>query len=127
MWPTVKLWSPKESTSPNCLGYPLFLSIPRQIRHYVLQLRVTNFGLACNGHAVQAVPHHGLDQGRRKIGALFEHSRKLSLVLHAERGGARITQALALLMHPLMNTVTGIGEIRGAVVDALNAVNRLLN
>ena len=40
---------------------------------------------------------------------------------------ARITQALALLIHPLMNTVTGIGEIRGAVVDALNAVNRLLN
>jgi hypothetical protein len=40
---------------------------------------------------------------------------------------ARITQALALLMHPLMSTVTGIGEIRVTVVDALNAVNRLLN
>jgi len=39
---------------------------------------------------------------------------------------ARITQALALLMQPLMNTVTGIGEIRVTVVDALNAVNRLL-
>jgi hypothetical protein len=40
---------------------------------------------------------------------------------------ARITQALALLMQPLMNTVTGIGEIRVTVADALNAVNRLLN
>jgi hypothetical protein len=39
---------------------------------------------------------------------------------------ARITQALALLMQPLMNTITGIGEIRVTVVDALNAVNRLL-
>ena len=39
---------------------------------------------------------------------------------------ARITQALTLLMQPLMNTVAGIGEIRVTVVDALNAVNRLL-
>ena len=40
---------------------------------------------------------------------------------------ARITQALALLMQPLMSTVTGISEIQVTVADALNAVNRLLN
>jgi len=38
--------------APKCLGFLLLLSIPRQIRHYVIQLRVANFGLACNGHAV---------------------------------------------------------------------------
>ena len=45
----------------------------------------------------------------------------------ASAAHARITQALTLLMQPLMNTVTGIGEIRVTVVDTLNAVNRLLN
>jgi hypothetical protein len=44
-----------------------------------------------------------------------------------ETAVGRFRPADTLLRQPLMNTVTGIGEIRATVADALNAVNRLLN
>jgi hypothetical protein len=37
----------------------------------------------------------------------------------------QITEALSLLMRVSMNTVTGIAEVRQAVVNARNAVNLL--
>jgi hypothetical protein len=54
----------------------------------VFQFRIADFCLACNGHAVQTVPHYGFDLRGRKIRALFQHCWKLSLVLHGKCGGA---------------------------------------
>jgi hypothetical protein len=34
------------------------------------------------------VPHHGFDQGGRKIRALFEHCRQLAFVFHSQGGCA---------------------------------------
>jgi hypothetical protein len=68
--------------------FPLLPTIPGQIRHHVFQFRVADFCLACNRHTVQTAPHHGLDQGGRKIDALFEHCRKLAFVFDGKCGSA---------------------------------------
>jgi hypothetical protein len=77
-----------ESSHGKVIRISLLFPIPRQIRHYVFQFRVADFGLARNGHAEQTVPYHGFDQGGRKIRALFEHRRKLALIFHGKCGGA---------------------------------------
>jgi hypothetical protein len=80
-------------SSANCFnarlsGFPLLLSILGEVRYDVLQLRVVVLCLACNGHAVQTVPHQRFDQGGRKIDELFEHRRKVAFVFHGKCRGA---------------------------------------